>query len=260
MGCSDNAGEVALSNTSVTVRVADGGSSVVKLTGLDDPSTVDLRLNCSSGAGQVALYVFAEYPLAHVAYGAPPEIGALAAIELLDCSTERTYCFDSAPDGVGSSDPWFGTGARCSTRTRTTRLLRRRGFRVRRHVLRLRRPRADGLVEEALRRADQMPDSFGTVYDHFTSAYVVVAPVAPRRYRRLCRRLRLPCARAPVTVKRAIIGSTPVIRVKTWRRRTTASAPVVPLALRRRDRRRYRRRFRRPRPGRRARRFLWRRK
>ena len=43
-------------------------------------------------------------------YGAPPEIGALAAIELLDCSTERTYCFDSAPDGVGSSDPWFGTG------------------------------------------------------------------------------------------------------------------------------------------------------
>ena len=109
MGCSDNAGEVALSNTSVTVRVAGGGSSVVKLTGLDDPSTVDLRLNCSSGAGQVALYVFAEYPLAHVACGAPPEIGALAAIRprLLD---RRTYCFDSGPTAVGSSDPWFGTG------------------------------------------------------------------------------------------------------------------------------------------------------
>ena len=175
-----NAGEVALSNTSATVRVADGGSSVVKLTDLDDPSTVDLRLNCSSGAGQVALYVFAEYPLAHVAYGAPPEIGALAAIELLDCSTERTYCFDSAPDGVGSSDPWFGTG--CAMFNSYTQYCGSYdgvdfasadmccgcGGGAYRTVLS--KKLSDVLIK--------YQDSFGTVYDHFTSAYVVVAPVA----------------------------------------------------------------------------------
>ncbi len=106
LGCDgDGAGPAVIAS------VADAdASTVLRLTGIDRAAsgTVGLQINCSSGYDAVTMYVFGEYPLAHVAYGASPAIGALASVDV-DCSG-TPECFDSAPDGSGAGHSWFGTG------------------------------------------------------------------------------------------------------------------------------------------------------
>jgi len=70
----------------VIVQLAgDRNTTLLRLDGILDPSMVSVQVNCTAGYDAVRVNLFPEYPLGHMAYGAPLDIGPLASLEV-DCT------------------------------------------------------------------------------------------------------------------------------------------------------------------------------